>query len=141
MSKRDCGKRSRQAVKGTNLTDYELWSFFPFSQEERIAFEIYDKQHNIRPAFVAALEKEFASYGLTFAIGGQISFDVFPKGWDKTFALNHVEKEGFKEIHFFGDRTYKGGNDYEIFEDERTIGHTVTSPDDTMKQLRELFGL
>ena len=27
-----------------------------------------------------------------------------------------VEKEGYKEIHFFGDKTSKGGNDYEIFE-------------------------
>jgi hypothetical protein len=25
-------------------------------------------------------------------------------GWDKTFALNHIESEGFEEIHFFGDK-------------------------------------
>lgn len=36
-------------------------------------------------------------------------------------------------------QTYEGGNDYEIFSDERTIGHTVTSPEDTLKQLEELF--
>ena len=35
----------------------------------------------------------------------------------------------------------KGGNDYEIFMDSRTVGHTVTSPEDTMKQLKELFNL
>ena len=39
--------------------------------------------------------------------GGQISFDVFPIGWDKTFCLQFVEKEGYKEIHFFGDKTYQ----------------------------------
>lgn len=33
----------------------------------------------------------------------------------------------------------QGGNDYEIFESERTVGHTVTSPEDTMKQCKELF--
>lgn len=33
----------------------------------------------------------------------------------------------------------KGGNDYEIFESDRTIGHTVTSPEDTIKQCKELF--
>jgi phosphomannomutase len=33
----------------------------------------------------------------------------------------------------------KGGNDYEIFSDERTIGHTVTCPEDTAKLLDELF--
>jgi phosphomannomutase len=51
-----------------------------------------------------------------FLAGGQISFDVFPIGWDKTYCLQFVEKSGYKEIHFFGDKTHKGGNDYEIFE-------------------------
>ena len=54
-------------------------------------------------------------FGLHLA-GGQISFDVFPIGWDKTYCLQFVEPAGYKEIHFFGDKTYKGGNDYEIFE-------------------------
>ena len=30
---------------------------------------------------------------------------------------------------------------HEIFADPRTIGHIVTDPDDTVRQLRELFGL
>lgn len=59
----------------------------------------------IRTAFVKALQTEFADYGLTFAIGGQISFDVFPNGWNKTFCLTHVADESFEEIHFFGDKT------------------------------------
>ncbi|KDQ61596.1 hypothetical protein JAAARDRAFT_54948 [Jaapia argillacea MUCL 33604] len=107
--------------------------------EERLAFEAYDKQHGLRAAFVNVLREKFADYGLTFAIGGQISFDVFPTGWDKTYCLRHVEGDGFEEIHFFGDKTYKGGNDYEIFTDPRVIGHSVTSPSDTARQLRELF--
>lgn len=77
--------------------------------------------------------------GLTYSIGGQISFDVFPTGWDKTYCLQHVENEDFKEIHFFGDKAFEGGNDWEIYNDPRTIGHAVTSPDDTMKLCRELF--
>ncbi|KAI0343103.1 eukaryotic phosphomannomutase [Trametopsis cervina] len=105
---------------------------------ERNAFEAYDKEHGVRAAFVKVLREKFADYGLTFSIGGQISFDVFPNGWDKTFCLRHVEDEQFEEIHFFGDKTYKGGNDYEIFSDPRTIGHTVTSPSDTIRLLKEL---
>ena len=46
---------------------------------------------------------------------------------------------GWDAIHFFGDKTYKGGNDNEIFEDPRTTGHTVLNPPDTMRQLKELF--
>ncbi len=170
---------------------------------------------------VEAMRAEFADLNLTFSIGGQISFDVFPQGWDKRFALQvapahtqfkqsprndlqkkkktikktkilmlrafvglfsqafclfslptlpastshklpplfslpfpfpgalisknpnthaskYVEKE-FDEIHFFGDKTSAGGNDFEIFEDERTIGHTVTSPEHTMQLCKELF--
>lgn len=53
------------------------------------------------------LQEKFADYGLTFSIGGQISFDIFPNGWDKTFCLRHVADEAFDEIHFFGDKTYQ----------------------------------
>lgn len=111
------------------------------STQERNEFEAYDKEHHVREKLVDALKKEFADYGLTYSIGGQISFDVFPTGWDKTYALQHVEDENFKEIHFFGDKSYKGGNDYEIYTDERTIGHAVNSPADTIKILNELFDL
>ncbi|KAG6891276.1 Phosphomannomutase 1 [Termitomyces sp. Mi166 len=106
---------------------------------ERLEFQAYDQVHGIRAAFVKVLQEKFADYGLTFAIGGQISFDVFPHGWDKTYALKHVEDEGFEEIHFFGDKTYEGGNDHEIFTDPRTIGHSVKDPDDTLRILREHF--
>jgi phosphomannomutase len=50
-----------------------------------------------------------------------------------------VESEGFEEVHFFGDKTHEGGNDFEIFSDPRTIGHHVGSPEDTIRILGELF--
>jgi phosphomannomutase len=75
--------------------------------QERYDFEAYDKIHHVRSTFVEALKKQFPDYGLTYSIGGQISFDVFPHGWDKTFALRHVEDEKFDEIHFFGDKVHK----------------------------------
>ncbi|PPD77086.1 hypothetical protein GOBAR_DD25994 [Gossypium barbadense] len=93
--------------------------------------------HNIRLKMVSVLREKFAHLNLTFSIGGQISFDVFPEGWDKTYCLRYLEE--FQEIHFFGDKTYKGGNDHEIYESERTVGHTVTSPGDTVKQCKALF--
>lgn len=107
------------------------------SQEERDDFEKYDKVHNIRKKMVSVLREKFAHLNLTFSIGGQISFDVFPQGWDKTYCLRYLDD--FQEIHFFGDKTYNGGNDHEIYESERTVGHTVTSPDDTAEQCKSLF--
>lgn len=111
------------------------------SHPERAEFEIFDLKHNIRQTMVAALKKEFPDYNLTYSIGGQISFDVFPTGWDKTYSLRHVEKEGFSTIHFFGDKTYEGGNDYEIFNHPKVTGHSVTTPADTMCILKDLFKL
>ncbi|KAL6761812.1 eukaryotic phosphomannomutase [Haematococcus lacustris] len=108
------------------------------SQEERDEFEKYDAVHGVRKAFVTALKEKFADFGLTYSIGGQISFDVFPQGWDKTYCLRFV-KDQFSVIHFFGDKTFQGGNDYEIFSSDLTQGHTVTSPEDTRAQCTQLF--
>lgn len=83
----------------------------------------------------------------SFSIGGQISFDVFPTGWDKTYCLQHVQAEkeisgvDYQTIHFFGDKCFAGGNDYEIHTDARTIGHAVNGPEETMNKLKELFSL
>ncbi|KAL1658683.1 eukaryotic phosphomannomutase, partial [Schizophyllum commune] len=46
--------------------------------QERHDFEKYDKVHGVRAAFVKILQEKFADLSLTFSIGGQISFDVFP---------------------------------------------------------------
>ncbi|EIN06141.1 eukaryotic phosphomannomutase [Punctularia strigosozonata HHB-11173 SS5] len=109
------------------------------TMQERYDFAAYDAVHKVREAFVKVLREKFSDYGLTFAIGGQISFDIFPTGWDKTYCLRHVEDENFEEIHFFGDKTHQGGNDHEIFSDPRTIGHSVRNPQHTLELLRELF--
>ncbi|XP_030636022.1 phosphomannomutase 2 [Chanos chanos] len=109
------------------------------SQQERIEFFELDKKEKIREKFVAVLKEEFAGKGLAFSIGGQISFDVFPEGWDKRYCLGILEKDSYKTIHFFGDKTKPGGNDYEIYADPRTVGHEVTSPEDTQRICEGLF--
>ncbi|CAG9786421.1 unnamed protein product [Diatraea saccharalis] len=111
------------------------------NQAERDQFSAYDSKNKIREKFVTALRNEFPDYGLTFAIGGQISIDVFPTGWDKTYCLNHIADANYDEIHFFGDKTEKGGNDYEIFIDQRTIGHKVTSPQNTKEVVMKCLNI
>ncbi|KDN60087.1 putative phosphomannomutase [Colletotrichum sublineola] len=117
------------------------------SAAERVAFQEYDRVHGVRQDFIAKLRERFGHLGLEFAVGGQISFDIFPTGWDKTYCLRHLENEAknggikYDEIHFFGDKTAKGGNDYEIYVDKRTTGYSVTGPGDTMRILREMFDL
>lgn len=118
------------------------------SNDERQEFEAYDKVHQVRKAFVEKLRERFGHLGLTFSIGGQISFDVFPTGWDKRYCLQHLENEAKKPggisyttIHFFGDKTFEGGNDYEIYTDPRTIGHAVQNPEETMAEIKKTFHL
>jgi len=109
------------------------------ARDERNAFEEYDLKNNIRKDMVAAMQKEFAHLNLTFSIGGQISFDVFPSGWDKTYCLQFIDRSLFDEVHFFGDKTFEGGNDFEIYTHPDVKGHSVKSPDDTKAQCTELF--
>eukprot|EP00933_Yihiella_yeosuensis_P063018 TRINITY_DN66059_c0_g1_i1.p1 TRINITY_DN66059_c0_g1~~TRINITY_DN66059_c0_g1_i1.p1 ORF type:complete len:262 (-),score=49.02 TRINITY_DN66059_c0_g1_i1:136-921(-) len=113
------------------------------SREERNEFEKFDLANNIRKNMVEKMKVEFADYKLTYSIGGQISFDVFPQGWDKTYCLRYLPEGDFDEVHFFGDKTFEGGNDYEIFTHERTKGHSIedANPLTTLKKLEELFGL
>ena len=87
---------------------------------------------------IDAVKAEFPDLDFIYAIGGQISFDAIPTGWDKSFCIQFIEKD-FDEIHFFGDRVQPGGNDHEIYIDKRVIGHEVADPEDTIKQLTELF--
>uniref|UniRef100_G1SS14 Phosphomannomutase n=2 Tax=Leporidae TaxID=9979 RepID=G1SS14_RABIT len=107
--------------------------------EERIEFSELDKKEKIREKFVEALKTEFAGKGLRFSRGGMISFDVFPEGWDKRYCLDSLDQDSFDTIHFFGNETSPGGNDFEIYADPRTVGHSVVSPQDTVQRCREIF--
>ena len=107
------------------------------TQNERDDFEAYDKEHKIREKMCNILRKKYGDK-LTFSIGGQISFDVFPVGWDKTYCLQFIEDK-YIEIHFFGDKIIKGGNDYEIGMDPRVVPHSVNNYMNTYEILKNSF--
>ena len=107
------------------------------SQKERIEFEQYDNKYNIRLKMIDVLKTEFADYNFTYSIGGQISFDVFPTGWDKTYCLQFLEE--YDKIYFYGDKTDLGGNDYEIYNTDRTISFKTNGPDKTIELLNSFL--
>lgn len=109
------------------------------TQEERLEFNRYDSEHRVREKFVQRLRHEFVDYDLNFSIGGQISFDVFPRGWDKTYCLNHIPIDHYDQIHFFGDKVMPGGNDYEIYNSSLVHGHYVVGPEDTQRLVGQLL--
>lgn len=110
------------------------------TQSERDEFEIYDKENNVRKDIIEKLKESLGNefYNFQFSITDQISIDIFPQGCDKTYCLQFVQYK-YDKIYFFGDKTMKGGNDYEIYNDSRVKGYNVNSYKDTIKYINELF--
>lgn len=105
------------------------------SIEEKAEFEEYERKHLIRKEIADEIERQFGDLmNIQCAIGGKISIDIFPRGWDKTACLKFIKQE---KIYFFGDMTEKGGNDYELFIHPRVVGVKVTSPEDTILKVNE----
>ena len=103
------------------------------SYEERRDFYEYDKIHKIRENLINDLSSILKENDLIAVIGGMISIDIYPIGWDKSYCLKFFENSEI--IHFFGDKTEEGGNDYAIYNDKRVIGHSVLDPNDLINQL------
>ena len=112
------------------------------SQKERDEFEAWDKIYKVREWMICQIKEELALIPelgrMQFSIGGQISIDIFPCGWDKTYCLQYVVDK-YDDIYFFGDKTFPGGNDYEIFSDVRVNGIHVENYRETMEILENIL--
>ena len=84
---------------------------------DRKKFIIHDQELNIRKSYLKRLQRKLSLSGLdkyiTCALGGDTSFDIYPTGWDKTYALRHFEDF---EVWFVGDRCDEDGNDKQIYD-------------------------
>jgi len=112
--------------------------------QEREDFEQYEQGTPCAFTNDPILESMFAKHevlhNFQYSVGGQISFDVFPFGWNKTYCLQFLQADGYDDIHFFGDKTELGGNDYENLIPLRlSMVHSVKGPADTMRQLALLM--
>tara|TARA_B100000029_G_scaffold22766_1_gene22740 strand:- start:1069 stop:1872 length:804 start_codon:yes stop_codon:yes gene_type:complete len=103
-------------------------------QEERDVFKALDRLYNIRKKYLEKLKDyiKVAKMDITVKLGGNTSFDIFPHGWDKTFALSHFDPSWV--FWFVGDRCGPTGNDYEIFTALKDTGraYEVGSPEETV---------
>ena len=70
----------------------------------------WDKRTNERVDIAVRIRDAFP--GLSVALGGQTGIDIGPCGSDKSQILRDFTTDD--EIHFFGDRMEKGGNDYSL---------------------------
>ena len=98
----------------------------------------WDKIHTERLYLARRLRYSFPH--LTVALGGQTGIDIGPEGSDKSQILRDFRLG--EEIHFFGDRMEKGGNDYSLAEAVKEMGgfpHHVKDWEDTRTQLLGLY--
>ena len=108
------------------------------TQKERDEFNKLDNERHIRQQLIDKIKGRFPDLEFVYAIGGQISFDCFPVGWDKTFSLNHI-KDLYETFIFFGDKTMKGGNDYEMAQSPLiTKVHQVSGPEEVMEIMKSM---
>tara|TARA_R100000231_G_scaffold110534_1_gene81925 strand:+ start:78 stop:875 length:798 start_codon:yes stop_codon:yes gene_type:complete len=111
-------------------------------KEDREIFHQFDKNFGIssfRRTVLEQIREEFlnSKIDVTVKLGGETSFDIFPNGWDKTYALSHFPNY---KIWFLGDRCGDNGNDKEIF-DALQPEHSfwVDSTNHTKKILEEII--
>lgn len=103
------------------------------SLSERMKFIEYEEVAKTREAFIENIKNNFKEFDIDCTIGGKISFEVFPKGWDKTYCLQFLKN--FKVI-FYGDKVCDYGNDLSIYNSVQSK-YKVDSPEDTLKIIRE----
>jgi phosphomannomutase len=89
------------------------------TQDERVTFANRPDRDHIRKDAMYIFDTKS---GLTaeelgsieMVLGGETSIDIYPKGWDKTYALNHTRGT---TTWFIGDKCEPGQNDHHIFEE------------------------
>ncbi len=112
------------------------------SMEDRSKFIDFDEgfaQGNFRNIVLEQLKEEFKNINLdvTIKLGGETSFDIYPKGWNKTYALQHFPEQ---TVWFVGDKCHNGGNDEEIYNElSPDNSFAVKSPKQTRELIQEIL--
>jgi phosphomannomutase len=93
---------------GRNATNADRQRFIEFDSRAPASF----RQDEIRGFYIRVM-KDAGIDDVVIKMGGDTSFDIFPKGWDKTYCLRHFSNYG--PAYFVGDRCEPSGNDWEIY--------------------------
>jgi len=97
----------------------------------------WSKKTNEREDIADRLRTNFSD--LSVAVGGQTGLDIGPIGSDKSQILRDFRLG--QELHFFGDRMERGGNDYSLGEAVKEMGgysHCVNDWEDTKIKINNL---
>ena len=106
--------------------------------EDRQRYSLWDFKNKERQSIQLFLQKKYPN--LEISVGGAISIDITPTGHGKGQIASAVRKKyPSDEIVFFGDKTFEGGNDYELAQSLRAIPNTkiiqVDGPENVLIEL------
>ncbi len=108
--------------------------------DDRQKFEEIDQSSNLRIGSLVTLRERLRVLNkkLMVKLGGSTSFDIYPEGWDKSYALRHFPSD---VVWFVGDRCDPMGNDFEIYEALKPYGRSfrVGDHDETPKVIDEII--
>jgi len=104
------------------------------SSEDREEFKILDQEQGLRDRVLKELKAIFEikdlQNKLVVKLGGDTSFDIYPRGWDKTYGLKHFPSW---DTWFVGDRCDENGNDYEIYQECLGQSYVTSGPENTVE--------
>ena len=80
------------------------------SFEQRKKYYEWDLIHKEREYLASHINQNYV--GLEAVIGGEIGIDIYQRGGDKSQVLKWLKD---KDIIFFGDKCFPGGNDYPLY--------------------------
>ena len=112
------------------------------NDKERKKFIKYDEENNMRNVIAPGLQNLtdnlFGPNIVQFALGGNTSIDIYPEGWDKTYALKYFPDY---ECWFVGDRCEENGNDKTIYDALSSQGraYKTKGPDDTIEIIDDII--
>jgi len=112
------------------------------SHDERTVWKTLDVKHNIRASLLDAYFRSPLYENVDVKLGGSTSFDIYPRGWDKSLVLRNFSQED--AIWFIGDRCRQNGNDKELYEvikeKDPNRSFETKNPEQTIKIINTLLG-
>jgi phosphomannomutase len=108
-------------------------------QRQEFVFMDNERTPTLREKYLTRLKLkiEYISRDIICKMGGDTSFDIYPKGWDKTYALKHFRN--YKAVFFVGDRCKPTGNDYEIYQKLGTKSYETHSTVQTQEIIKDII--
>lgn len=109
------------------------------NDDEREEFIKIDKDENLRDRVIneldAILDLRKVKSDVIIKLGGDTSFDIYPKGWDKTYGLKHFPNW---DVWFVGDRCQPSGNDYELYMKCQGQSYVTSGPEHTVEIIKQI---